>query len=164
MQQMKKVKGPERERRRMGWTIVVALNLLVVVALLLYGTSRDRWSGVTFGFLSGDATDSDGPDGPILRLPDVVVGLRSVGGDLYVDAAFDLEVASVQDREAVRRQLPRVRNETIAFLSELSPEELRGSDELARTKARLLERYRNVLPSQRLSAIYLSYLAIAHVE
>ena len=49
----------------------------------------------------------------------------------------------------------------ISFLSQLTADELRGSAEPGQTKARLLDRFRGVLPEQRLEALYLSYLAVA---
>jgi flagellar basal body-associated protein FliL len=110
--------------------------------------------------MAGDGDYRDKAEKPIVSLPDVVVALNGPSL-LYVDAAFDLEVASERDRDAVKQQLPRVRHAMISFLSQLTPDELRGSAELAKTKARLLDRFRGVMPEQRLEALYLSYLAVA---
>src|SRR4051812_4905124 len=95
-----------------AWTVGLLLTALLLLGLLVYGRN---W-GWALRFLRRDP-----PASPMVSLPDVVVGLRSGGPDLYVDAAFDLEVASEQDQEAVRRHLPRVREETIQILSALSP-------------------------------------------
>lgn len=167
---MKKVKPVSRLRRHAAWPIAIVLTVLVVLGLCA-GKKGGRGWGWSISFLgsafSVNGSDSDSGDeasNPTLSLPDVVVGLRGGGTDLYVDAAFDLEVASEQDREAVRRQLSRVRDETIGFLSQLSPDELRGSDELTRMKMRLLERFRTAMPSQRLKALYLTYLAVARMD
>jgi len=137
-----------------AWTVALLATALILLGLLVYGRKLGWDLGLPF-------LKRDPPPSPMVSLPDVVVGLRGGGPDLYVDAAFDLEVASEQDREAVRRHLPRVREETIEVLSALSPEELRGNGELAKVKSRLLERFRNVMPSQRLHALYLTYLAVA---
>jgi flagellar basal body-associated protein FliL len=156
---------------RGGWAVAVLLIAPIVIGLLVFGKNGGGWDRSPFvrnAFLGdrGGSDDGDWTPGTMLRLPDVVVGLRGEGAkeDLYVDAAFDLELASEQDREAVRKQSSRMRDETIGFLSELSPADLRGSGGLERTKARLLERFRNVLPSQRFTAIYLTYLAVAPRE
>ena len=153
-----------------GWLVVILLTSVLVIGLVTIKKTGEGW-GWDASFLRKTFSGGDsGPDSgdrdasPTVSLPSVVVGLQGGGAGLYVDAAFDLEVASEQDQEAVRKQLSRVREETIGFLSELSPAELRGSDELAKMKARLLERYRNALPSQRLKALYLSYLAVARPE
>jgi flagellar basal body-associated protein FliL len=130
------------------------------VARSVGGWGLEAFPPNPFARVAGDGDYRERAEKPIVSLPDVVVALNGPT-DLYVDAAFDLEVASEQDRDAVKSQLPRVRNETIAFLSQLTPDELRGSAELTKTKARLLDRFRDVLPRQRLDALYLSYLAVA---
>lgn len=154
-----------RGRRRRGLPVLLATS--AVVALFVVLRSVGGWGlgalGVPFpnpfwGMAGGDYRDK--AEKPIVSLPDVVVALNGPSR-LYVDAAFDLEVASERDRDAVKQQLPRVRHETISFLSQLTPDELRGSAELAKTKARLLARFRGVMPEQRLEALYLSYLAVA---
>lgn len=143
----------------------MALATAGLVALLVAARSTGGW-GIEafppnpFSRIAGDGDYRQRAAKPIVSLPDVVVALNGPA-DLYVDAAFDLEVASEQDRDAVNRQLPRVRNETIEFLSQLTPNELRGSAALSETKARLLDRFRGVMPRQRLEALYLSYLAVA---
>jgi flagellar basal body-associated protein FliL len=148
---------------------VVLLATAIVVALLAFARSRGGWGlEVPFarGLFSGAGDNSDYRQmaaKPIVSLPNVVVALNG-STELYVDAAFDLEVASEEDRDAINQQMPRVRNETIEFLRQLSPDELRGSAELSKTKARLLDRFRGVLPKQRLEALYLSYLAVAKAK
>jgi flagellar basal body-associated protein FliL len=137
--------------------VVIAL---LVVARSVGGWGLDAFPPNPFSRVGGDGDYRQRAAKPIVSLPDVVVALNGPA-DLYVDAAFDLEVASEQDRDAVNRQLPRVRNETIEFLSQLTPNELRGSAALTETKARLLDRFRGVMPRQRLEALYLSYLAVA---
>jgi flagellar basal body-associated protein FliL len=136
------------------------LVALLVVARNAGGWGLEAFPPNPFSRVAGGDDYRERAEKPIVSLPDVVVALNGPT-DLYVDAAFDLEVASEQDRDAVKRQLPRVRHETIEFLSQLTPNELRGSAELSKTKARLLDRFRDVMPRQRLEALYLSYLAVA---
>lgn len=158
---LKKNKDFASDRR--GLVGLVATG--IVIALLVVARSAGGWGlGIPFPNLlskvAGDRDYRDQAEKPIVSLPDVVVALNA-SSDLYVDAAFDLEVASESDRDAVKQQLPRVRHETIEFLSQLKPDELRGSAELTKTKARLLDRFRSVMPRQRIEALYLSYLAVA---
>ena len=153
-----------RDRRRRA--IVAVLVTGMVVGLLVLATSIGGWELPSslprnaFANVFGEPDYRERAEHPIVSLPDVVVGLNGAP-DLYVDAAFDLEVASEADREAVRLQLSRMREETISFLSALGPDELRGSDELTRTKARLLDRFRSALPNQHLKALYVTYLTVA---
>src|SRR6266478_7499242 len=169
MMVMKKIKRLVIGSGSGAWAVAILLNAIMVIGLLSYGKDGVSWEYVPFlrkAFSGDKAASGDGEQmsSPTLSLPEVVVGLRGSDSDLlYVDAAFSLEVASERDREAVSKQIPRVRDTTIGFLSDVTPTELRGSGELARTKARLLERFRNVLPSQRLKAVYLTYLAVARL-
>jgi flagellar basal body-associated protein FliL len=161
-----KLKKSKRATHRHWSAALVLLATGGLVALLVLAKSVGGWGLEAFppnpfSRVMGDEGDYRRRAAkPIVSLPDVVVALNGPT-DLYVDAAFDLEVASEQDRDAVTRQMPRVRNETIEFLSQLTPNELRGSAELSRTKARLLDRFRGAMPRQRLEALYLSYLAVA---
>jgi len=59
--------------------------------------------------MAGDDDYRQRAEKPIVSLPDVVVALNGPT-DLYVDAAFDLEVASEQDRDAVKRRSRQGRN------------------------------------------------------
>jgi flagellar basal body-associated protein FliL len=146
------------------WIAGILLGAVILVGLLLSGRNGESWR-MDAPFASAFLPHDDERASLTVKLPDVVVGLRDHRGtELYVDAAFDIEVASEEDRLAVRQQLARVRDQTIAFLSELSAEQLRGSDELAKIKVRLLDRYRSAMPGQHLKALYVSYLAIARLE
>lgn len=149
------------------WVIPILAGHMIVIGLLLFTKHRDGWAITNpYRLLTLGHDEVGVTKNPILTLPNVVVGLHGSGpaDKVYVDVAFDLEVGSEQDREALRQRLPRLRNETIEFLSDLRPDELRGSGELARTKSRLLARYSNVVPERRLKALYLSYLVVGRLE
>ena len=164
---MDNVKPVAASSSRTAWAVVILLNAAIVLALLGYSQDGGGWQNIPFlrSVLPGGGGDqavAEGKRSPTVKLPEVVVGLRGRDEELlYVDAAFDLEVASERDRDAVSKQMPRVRETTIVFLADLSPDQLRGSGELARTKGRLLERFRDALPRQSLKALYVTYLAIA---
>jgi flagellar basal body-associated protein FliL len=106
------------------------------------------------------STSDDGAMGPVLSLPKVVVNLHSADADAFVDAAFDLEVATEKDRDAIQEKLPRIQEASINLLSSLRPEDLKGSEGLARMKGRLLERFRDLAPRQRLKAVYVNHLVV----
>lgn len=155
---------PTSDRR--GWLIGALLVPGILIGLFAISETADGW-GLS-SLLQRNLAPGAGGAGdyrrhaqyPIVDLPNVVVGLGG-GSGVYVDAAFDLEVASEDDRAAVRRQLPRVREETISFLSDLNADELRGSGAISKTKARLLDRFRTMMPAERLNALYVTYFTVA---
>src|SRR5581483_10356953 len=120
----------EMQRRRWRVPAVLVLAGGAVIALLVVVKSAGGWGldvpfPNPFSEMAGEPDYLQRAEKPIVSLPDVVVALNGTS-DLYVDAAFDLEVASERDRDAVKRQLARVRHETISFLSQLTPDQLRG--------------------------------------
>lgn len=95
-----------------------------------------------------------------MKLPNIQVKLQTADADLYVDAAFELEVATERDKAAVHQRLSRLREAEIGILSGLTPADVRGSREIARTKERLLEKFRGVLPGHDLRALYVNSLIV----
>lgn len=151
-----------------GWvSVVVLVNSLLALCLLLPRQQDGEWR--LFGALTSLGTPAaekgsaesgaDGP-GPMVAVPNVNVMLHSGDLDYYVEAAFALEVATERDREVVSGRMPRLREASIGFLSGLTPDELRGSRGLEKTKATLLESFRKVVPAQRLRAVYVTNLVV----
>lgn len=153
--------------RHSGALVAVTLaSALVALGSLARVSETGGWA--MFNSLKGapssaGRTEPDGGEpgiGPILNLPHVIVKLQVNDRDLYVDVAFDLEVGSEPDKDAVRDRLARIQEATIKVLSESTPDDVRGSRHLSRTKARLLERFRGVVPGRNLKALYVSYLMV----
>jgi len=149
--------------RHPGTLAVLTLaSALVALGSLAHLSETEGWS--IFSALRakpppvGRGEAEGGELGPILNLPNVLVKLRGTDRDVYVDVAFDLEVGSEHDKDAAQDRLSRIQEATIKVLSESTPEDMRGPRRLARTKARLLERFRNVMSGRNLKALYVSYL------
>ena len=148
--------------RHPGTLAVLTLaSALVALGSLAHLSETEGWS--IFSALRkpppvGRGEAEGGELGPILNLPNVLVKLRGAVRDVYVDVAFDLEVGSEHDKDAAQDRLSRIQEATIKVLSESTPEDMRGPRRLARTKARLLERFRNVMSGRDLKALYVSYL------
>ena len=150
--------NPSRDRSGL-YAVATIVSAALVLVVLIQRTDTRSWSLPFQG-------DEGGPQGqpavgPVVHLPKVIVRVRAAESDVYVNAAFDLEVTSEQDKEAVRRQMPRLRDATIEVLSGMNSDDARGgSSALATTKARLLERFRTLIPARHLEALYVtSYLA-----
>jgi len=149
--------------RHSGALAVLTLaSALVALGSLAHLSETEGWAMFNpfkKGSSPGRRGEPDGGElGPILSLPNVVVKLHGSDRDVYVDVAFDLEVGSEHDKDAAQDRLSRIQEATIGVLSESTPDDMRGPRRLARTKARLLERLRNVVSGRNLKALYVSYL------
>ena len=147
-------------------SVGVILSSVLAIGLLLPSRLGPQWSAMN-PFADGDGAASrkssppgDGAMGPVLSLPEVTVNLHGGDADLVVDAAFDLEVATEKDRDAIRERMPRIQEASIDLLSSLGPEDLKGSRGLDRMKGLLLERFRDLAPRQRLKAVYVNHLVV----
>ncbi|RMG17016.1 MAG: flagellar basal body protein FliL [Deltaproteobacteria bacterium] len=94
--------------------------------------------------------------GPIVPLEDFVVQLRNPEAARYVRVGFELEVASEKDKAVVEQRRPLIRDIFISYLSDLTVEELKGSDGIARMKEELLRRCDKHLPGRPVRAIYVT--------
>src|SRR6266702_3637133 len=86
----------------------------------------------------GEPGKEAGP-GPTVKLPDFTIHLRNPEADRYARISFEVEVAAELDKDKVNARLPLIRDSFIAYLSDRSLEELRGSEGLNRVKVALLD-------------------------
>jgi len=93
--------------------------------------------------------------GPTIRLADFVVRLRNTDAERFARISFEIEVSDEKDKEAMTRRQPQVRDSFIAYLSDRSAEELRGSEGLARAKGDLLGRARETAPDAHIANLYI---------
>jgi flagellar basal body-associated protein FliL len=98
---------------------------------------------------------SDAP-GPMLKLDNFIIQLKTSDTDRYVRVAFDLEVHSELDKEAVTARLSQVRDSIISYFSDRTLDELRGSAGMERTKEQLFKRLDELIAGRRLKAIYMT--------
>lgn len=98
--------------------------------------------------------------GPMLRLADLVVHLRDTEADRYARVSFDLELATEVDKTAVLPAMPRIRDSIIAYLSDRTFNELRGSEGLEKAKVALLSRVQQAVPGATVKALYISDIVV----
>jgi flagellar FliL protein len=150
---------------------LIGLNSILVVAVLAVLFLRGGAGGAAAGGHGeakggesaghGDAKGEKGDlPGPTTRLPDFVVHLRDADADRYARVSFEIEVGSEQDKERINGFMPRIRDAFIAYLSDRTLEELRGSENIARTKTALAERLEKLAPGVKVRALYVTDLVI----
>jgi flagellar basal body-associated protein FliL len=94
--------------------------------------------------------------GPILKLENFVIQLKTVDTDRYVRLAFDLEVGNEKDKEAVTAHLSHIRDLVISYFADRTLDELRGSEQMERTKATLIKRIDDIVPGHRIKNIFVT--------
>jgi flagellar protein FliL len=98
--------------------------------------------------------------GPTLRLADFVVHLRDADSDRYLRVAFELELADEKGKEALTARVPQLRDAFLAFLSDRSAEELRGSENMSKVKLALAQRIGEIAPGVPVRGIYIADLVL----
>jgi flagellar FliL protein len=113
---------------------------------------------------AGEAKAGEGKDGkkgyvapgPILKLENFVIQLKTVDADRYVRLAFDIEVGTEQDKEAMTAHLSHIRDMVITYFADRTLDELRGSEAMERTKATLIKRIDDVVPGRRIKNLFIT--------
>ena len=96
------------------------------------------------------------PPGPILKLENFVIQLKTVDADRYVRLAFDIEVGNDLDKEAVQSHLSHIRDLVISYFADRTLDELRGSEAMERTKAILIKRIDEIVPGRRIKNLFIT--------
>ncbi len=146
---------------------LLVMNLALVAAVLALfvlkgGGGRAAAAEKGGGGHEGAAEKGAASDvpGPTVKLPDFVVHLRNPEADRYARMSFEIEVATEEDKNKFGAFLPRVRDGFIAYLSDRTLEELRGSEAIAHTKATLDQKLRELAPGVKIRSLYVTDLVI----
>ena len=98
--------------------------------------------------------------GPVEKMDPIVIQLRNPEFDRFARIAFEVELAGEEDLEYYEAYKPRIRDAFIAWLSDRTYEELRGSRGLTKVKTKLTERAEKILPGGRIKAIYITNFVV----
>jgi flagellar FliL protein len=104
--------------------------------------------------------DTTGAPGPILKLENFIIQLRSTDTDRYVRVAFDLELTDESDRAAVTARMSHIRDAVISYFSDRSLDELRGSEGIERIKQAIAKKLDEILLAHRVKAVFVTELVI----
>jgi len=98
--------------------------------------------------------------GPTLRLPDFIVHLRDGDVERYLRISFEVEVPDDKAKEGLTARLPQIRDVFLAYLSDRTAEELRGSEAVNRIKNILSRKMGEVAPGVPVLGLYVTDLII----
>jgi len=144
--------------------ILLVLNSLLVAGLLAVFLLRDRAptsSPSPHAPAAGEPEKAGaGLPGPTQKLADFVVHLRDPEVDRYARMSFEIEVATEEDRARLASFAPRIRDAFIAYLSDRTVEEMRGSEAIRRAKGVLEGRLAELAPGVAVRALYVTDLVV----
>ncbi len=150
--------------------ILLVVNMLLVGAVLAVfltrggsasaGEKSPEGGSKPSAESKGGADDKAALPGPTQKLADFVVHLRDPEADRYARVSFEVEVASEEEKAKLAAYMPRVRDAFIAYLSDRTLEELRGSESIARTQGALSERLVQLSPGVKVRGLYITDLVI----
>jgi flagellar FliL protein len=98
--------------------------------------------------------------GPTLRLADFVVRLRDPENDRFARLSFELELPDEKAKSEVTGRMAPIRDAFLAYLSDRSADDLRGSEAIARVKGALAQKLTDLAPGAGVRGLYLTELVI----
>jgi flagellar FliL protein len=98
--------------------------------------------------------------GPTVRLPDFVVHLGNTDSERYAKMAFELELGAETDKDKVTAAMPKIRELFIAYLSDRTTDDLRGSEGIDKTKHDLLTRLNEKLPTISIKGVFITEIVV----
>jgi flagellar FliL protein len=108
----------------------------------------------------GEGAAKAGGAGPTVRLPDFIVHLRDPDADRYARLSFEVELKEEKAKDVLQGKLPQIRDSFLAYLSDRSVEELRGSAAMSLLKEALTKRLREIAPGAPVKALYVTDLVV----
>jgi flagellar FliL protein len=156
-------------QKKTGITLLLLINSVLlagVLAMLVLrpghgSTEKEAGAPATADKSEGaEKSAAGGGIGPTVRLADFIIHLRNPETERYARISFEIEMGSEPDKEQMTSHLPRIRETFIAYLSDQTLEDLRGSDGIKKTKEALLQKLNEIAPKSAPRAIYITDLVI----
>jgi flagellar protein FliL len=108
----------------------------------------------------GEKGGKENLPGPTVRLADFVIHLRDVDADRYARLSFEVELADEKAKEALTARMPQIRDAFLAYLSDRTAEDLRGSEAMSKLKGALVQRIGELAPGAPLRGLYVADLVV----
>jgi len=131
--------------------IMMAVNILAVLGVLVYlMTSRSAAppAAVVGGEASTARVEEEQGAGPPWKMEPLIVNLRVPEGTRYLKVALEFELTSKNHEELAESRKGRIKDQVIEFLSDLTVDDVVGSDNKQYIKERLLTRLNHSLEGE----------------
>lgn len=149
--------------------LLLGVNMLLVVGVLAvfllkggvggHGEAKAAPPAEGHGAEAAESGEGALP-GPSTKMPDFVVHLRDAEVDRYARISFEVELGAELDKGKFERFQARIRDGFIAYLSDRTLEELRGSEQVKKVKTQLHELLKELAPGVKIRALYITDLVI----
>ena len=104
----------------------------------------------------GGSHGDEGAMGPTVRFENFTVQLKSLDVDRYAHLALEIEVADEVAKGMVEKKVPPIRDAILSYLSDRTPDELRGSDGLKEIKESMIKKLEDLIPGHRIRNLYIT--------
>jgi len=140
--------------------IILGINSVALIAVLAVVLLR--------GSNAGTAKSDEGPAqagagakvGPTLRLADFTARLHGIETDRYARLSIEIEVPTEKDRDDLAAYMPEIRDGFISLLADCTLDDFTGSAAVAKTKEKLSQRLHEIVPNQKVRALYITDLVV----
>ena len=105
---------------------------------------------------SGGGHGDEGAMGPTVRFENFTVQLKSLDVDRYAHMAIEIEVADDAAKGMLEKKVPPIRDAILSYLSDRTPDELRGSDGLKEIKESMIKKLDELIPGHRIRNVYIT--------
>jgi flagellar FliL protein len=102
------------------------------------------------------AHGEEGSMGPTVRFENFTVQLKSLDVDRYAHMAIEIEVADEGAKGMLEKKVPPIRDAILSYLSDRTPDELRGSDGLKEIKESMIKKLDDLIPGHRIRNVYIT--------
>lgn len=150
--------------------LLVVVNTLLMVGVLIFvmkrpsahaegGEGKDKDSEKSEHGGSdekGGQGKDEGTVGPTVRFDNFTVQLKSNDVERYAHMSLELELSDETGKAVVEKRTAPIRDAVLAYLTDRTAEELRGSDGLHDMKNALLKRLDELVPGKRISNVFIT--------
>jgi flagellar FliL protein len=117
-----------------------------------HGEGKEEKAGGEHG---AGAEEGGGP-GPTVRFDNFTVQLKSLDVDRYAHLGLEIEVGDEATKGRVERKVAPIRDLILSYLSDRTPDELRGSEGLKQLKEAMIKNLEELIPGHRIRAVYIT--------
>jgi flagellar basal body-associated protein FliL len=140
--------------------IILGINSVALIAVLAVVLLRGPSGGSAKSEEAPEGSVATSKVGPTLRLADFTARLHGIDTDRYARLSMEIEVPTEKERDDLSAYMPQIRDGFISYLSDCTLDDFTGSANVLKTKEKLTERLHQIVPNQKIRALYITDLVV----